>query len=161
MPAPTIYHYHPVTGEFLGTGQPQPSPKEPGAWLFPAHCTTTAPPDEQAGHVRGWDGSQWRQVPIPEPEPPEPETEPELVRDLAGLAQRMNANIDWLRLVKGNGAAAELARYVSLQDIENARAYWVFLDSEGDLSESLKDDIGAAAIASNLGDLFAKIAGES
>jgi hypothetical protein len=71
----------------------------------------------------------------------------------------MNSNIDWLRLVKSNGAAAELARYVSLQDIDNARDYWIFLDSEGDLPESLKDDIEAAAIACNLGDLFAQIAG--
>lgn len=81
-------------------------------------------------------------------------------RDWAGLATRMNANIDWLRLVKSNGAAAELARYVSLQDVENARAYWIFLDSEGDLPESLKEDIAAAAIACNLSDLFAQISGD-
>jgi len=154
---PTIFHYHPVTGEFLGTGEPQASPKEPEKWLYPAHCTLTAPPDEQAGHVRAWDGSQWLQVPLPEPEP---EPEPEPVRDWAGLATRMNANIDWLRLVRGNGAAAELARYVSLQDVENARAYWIFLDSEGDLPESLKEDIAAAAIACNLGDLFGQISGD-
>jgi hypothetical protein len=72
----------------------------------------------------------------------------------------MNANIDWLRLVKSNGAAAALARYVENRDVDNARAYWVFLDSEGDLSESLKDDIAAAAIACNLGDLFAQISGD-
>lgn len=85
----------------------------------------------------------------------------EPVRQWAELATRMNANIDWKRLVKSNGAAAELARYVSLQDVANARAYWLFLDSEGDLSESLKSDIAAAAAACNLTDLFVQITGET
>lgn len=90
---------------------------------------------------------------------PTPDPNPGPTRLWGELASRMNANIDWLRLVKGNGAAAELARYVSLRDIENARAYWLFLDSEGDLSESLKEEIEAAAEACNLSDLLAQITG--
>lgn len=82
-------------------------------------------------------------------------TEPE--RNWAGLASRMNASLNWKRLVKANGAAAELARYVSERDVPNAREYWLFLDSEGDLSPALKAEIEAAAVDCGLGDLFAEM----
>lgn len=72
---PTIYHYHPESGEYLGSGEADPSPLEPGEWLYPAHSTDIAPPAEQAGFVRVWDGFAWQQQAIPEPEP-EPEPEP-------------------------------------------------------------------------------------
>lgn len=81
----------------------------------------------------------------------------EPVRDWAELARRMNASLSWKRLVKGNGAAAELARYVSEKDVPNAREYWLFLDSEGDLSPELKAEIEAAAVDCGLGDLFAQM----
>lgn len=72
---PTIYRYHPKTGQYLGSGEADPSPLEPGVWLYPAHSTDIAPPAEQAGFVRVWDGGQWQQQAIPGPEP-EPEPEP-------------------------------------------------------------------------------------
>lgn len=72
---PTIYHYHPETGEYLGSGEADPSPLEPDVWLYPAHSTDIAPPEAQAGFVRVWDGGQWQQQAIPEPEP-EPEPKP-------------------------------------------------------------------------------------
>jgi len=81
----------------------------------------------------------------------------EPVRDWVRLAQRMNTSINWKRLVKSNGAAAELARYVSERDVGNAREYWLFLDSEGDLSPELKAEIEAAAVDCGLGDLFAEM----
>lgn len=81
----------------------------------------------------------------------------EPVRNWAGLASRMNSSDNWKRLVKSNGAAAELARYVRDQDVANARAYWLFLDSEGDLSPELKAEIAAAVNDCGLGDLFAEM----
>jgi len=78
-------------------------------------------------------------------------------RQWGELASRMNASLNWKRLVKSNGAAAELARYVSERDVENAREYWLFLDSEGDLSPELKAEIEAAAVDCGLGDLFAEM----
>lgn len=39
-----IYHYHPVTGEYLSTGTANASPLEPGVWLLPAHASEVKPP---------------------------------------------------------------------------------------------------------------------
>lgn len=58
-----IYHLHRETGEFLGQGLADPSPREPGKWLIPANATTDAPPAEQAGHARVWASGAWTQVP--------------------------------------------------------------------------------------------------
>lgn len=62
MTAPTIYHYHPATGEFLGTGQADPDPKGQGNWLIPAYATTETPPEEQAGFARVFLDGEWGQV---------------------------------------------------------------------------------------------------
>ncbi|UJB33753.1 tail fiber assembly protein [Chromobacterium sp. Beijing] len=40
----TIYHYHPVTGEYLSTSTANASPLEPGVWLLPAHASKAKPP---------------------------------------------------------------------------------------------------------------------
>lgn len=47
------------TGEFLYEIQCQESPREPGKFLIPANATTVAPPEEQAGKARVWEGSAW------------------------------------------------------------------------------------------------------
>ena len=47
------------TGEFLCEIQCQESPREPGKFLIPANATTVAPPAEQAGKARVWNGEEW------------------------------------------------------------------------------------------------------
>lgn len=50
------------TGEFLYEIQCQESPREPGQFLIPANVTTVAPPEEQEGKARVWEGSAWEYV---------------------------------------------------------------------------------------------------
>lgn len=57
-----IFHYHPVTGEFLGQSLADQDPRDEDNWLIPAHSTTTEPPSPQAGKARVWGGSSWSQV---------------------------------------------------------------------------------------------------
>lgn len=52
------YNYSPVTGEYTETIVLRESPLEPGIYLVPAFCTTTAP-EAQTGHVACWNGSAW------------------------------------------------------------------------------------------------------
>lgn len=72
-----IYHYHPVTGEFLGEGVADESPLEPGAYLVPAHATATAPPTSMAGKVRVWRG-EWVFEDVQADQPLDPEYEPSM-----------------------------------------------------------------------------------
>lgn len=53
------YKYDSNTCEFLHEVQCQESPREPGQFLIPANATTVAPPEEQAGKARVWEGSAW------------------------------------------------------------------------------------------------------
>lgn len=73
-----IYHYHPVTGEFLGEGTADESPLEPGAYLVPANATTTAPPTAMSGKVRVWRGEWLFEDKQFEEQPVDPEYEPSL-----------------------------------------------------------------------------------
>ena len=56
------YKYDSQTGEFVHEVQCQKSPREPGQFLIPANATTVAPPEEQAGKARVWNGSLWEYV---------------------------------------------------------------------------------------------------
>jgi len=38
-----IWHYHPVTKEYIGHGKADPDPLNKDGWLVPAHATTVAP----------------------------------------------------------------------------------------------------------------------
>lgn len=53
------YKYDSNTCEFLHEVQCQESPREPGKFLIPANATTVAPPEEQAGKARVWNGKEW------------------------------------------------------------------------------------------------------
>lgn len=113
-----IYHYHPETGVFLGRGQADESPLEPGHFLIPAHATESAPPTPGANENVAWINGAWVVVPVPEPEPePEPDPLPDptppsvdLLRRIAFMkesdplyfkAQRGEATMDeWLAKVE-------------------------------------------------------------
>lgn len=53
------YSYSPVTGEYIETITLRESPLEAGVHLVPARCTTTAPPESQAGFAVCWAGEAW------------------------------------------------------------------------------------------------------
>lgn len=57
-----VYDYIPETGEYKGTSEAQESPLEPGVYLIPAHATTIAPPEADAGHVAVFAGGAWTLV---------------------------------------------------------------------------------------------------
>jgi len=48
---PTICNVHPVTAEFISTGEADPSPLEPFTWLIPAHAYQCEPPSPKPGKV--------------------------------------------------------------------------------------------------------------
>lgn len=54
-----IYHYNPITGEFLSVGLADPNPLEPGKFLIPAHATEIEPPVTSEKQVAVWKGSAW------------------------------------------------------------------------------------------------------
>lgn len=68
----TIYHLHPATGVFLGVGQADESPLEPGVFLLPAHSTAIEPPTFGEGQRAVFDGAAWNVEAIPAPLPPDP-----------------------------------------------------------------------------------------
>jgi len=85
-----IYHYHPATGEYLGEGTADESPLEPGAYLVPAHATTTAPPTAMTGKARVWQGG-WVFVDVQSGEPTQdPEYEPTMEEVKAAKLARIN-----------------------------------------------------------------------
>ncbi|MFZ9654663.1 MAG: hypothetical protein ACO29V_03405 [Limnohabitans sp.] len=79
-----IYHYHPQTGIYLGQGQADESPLEPGVFLLPASSTEIAPPNPDQDTIPAWTGDEWILVPRPlDPDngvapPPEPLPEGEI-----------------------------------------------------------------------------------
>ena len=122
-----IHHYHPETGAYMGEGQADESPLEPGVFLIPAHATDTAPPAVKAGKTRTYSGGAWGQVttptPEPEPTPPAPPTPQELQRAaIAGeLAKVDAASARPARAVAvalGQGKAAPAFDVAKLQTLE-------------------------------------------
>jgi len=68
-----IFHYHPITGAFLGAGKADPSPLEKDTWLIPAHATEIKPPVAEDGQQAVYRNDLWVIENLPEPEPePEP-----------------------------------------------------------------------------------------
>jgi hypothetical protein len=69
-----IYHYNPVTLEYLKEGVADQNPLEEGNWLIPAYATTVVPLLPQENKTINFENSQWVYKDIPQPEPePEPE----------------------------------------------------------------------------------------
>lgn len=69
-----IFHFDPVTREYLGTSVADESPLEPGVFLVPAYATENKPPAVGEGQRAVFDG-EWRVEAIPQPAPvaqPEP-----------------------------------------------------------------------------------------
>lgn len=54
-----IYHYNPITGEFLSVGLADPNPLEPGKFLIPAHATEIEPPVTSEKQVAVWNRAAW------------------------------------------------------------------------------------------------------
>lgn len=62
--APVMCNVHRGTGEFLGVSQADPSPLEPGVWLFPAYSYQLAPPELESGTAAliNRDSNGWERV---------------------------------------------------------------------------------------------------
>lgn len=82
-----IHHYHPETLEYLGEGQADESPLEPGVFLIPAHATPLAPPAAVAGKVRVFKDGAWVQRVIPPPPAPPVKTPEEVAAEEAAAAR--------------------------------------------------------------------------
>lgn len=57
-----IYHYNPITGEYITEGVARPNPLESGEYLIPAHATIVEPPTVIEGMARIYNGSEWLQI---------------------------------------------------------------------------------------------------
>lgn len=57
------FAYHPDTGEYAGRLEADPSPLEPGVWLYPAHTTTEPPPAAGAGTAAVRRDGAWSLLP--------------------------------------------------------------------------------------------------
>lgn len=84
-----IYHYHPESGEYMGTGMADPSPLQPGVWLIPAHATQVIPPVPVAGKVRRFVAGAWEYADVVE-QPVDPGYEPTLGEVKAAKLERIN-----------------------------------------------------------------------
>jgi hypothetical protein len=74
----TIYYYHSETLMYLGSGEADESPLEPGVFLIPASATSVQPPEIPEGKMAVFAEGVWSLQDIPTSEPgPEPEPEPE------------------------------------------------------------------------------------
>ncbi|QBF25577.1 hypothetical protein EXN22_07645 [Pseudomonas tructae] len=64
MTAPTIYHAHPISGEYLSKGIADPDPLDPDNWLIPGFAYLDAPPKVPQWHVakRSADKTTWEPI---------------------------------------------------------------------------------------------------
>lgn len=58
-----IYHYHPVTNEYLGAGVADPDPLDKDNWLVPAHATEKEPPTLSGNQAAVFNDSEWEVKP--------------------------------------------------------------------------------------------------
>jgi hypothetical protein len=90
------YNYSEATGAYLGFEEADESPLEPGVFLLPAYSTAIAPPAQQEGYYRKWNGSEWMQELIPVPPPIVPE--PPSADGVRAERNALLASSDWTQL---------------------------------------------------------------
>ena len=61
--APICHTYDRTTGLYLGAVTADPSPAEPGVWLYPAFATLVPPPVSGPQQAAVWSGEAWTLVP--------------------------------------------------------------------------------------------------
>lgn len=57
-----IYHYHPLTGELLGSGEADVSPLDPDTFIISAHATDIEPPAVSANEAAVFTAGAWQAV---------------------------------------------------------------------------------------------------
>lgn len=97
MDRPKIYHYHPITKEFLSVGFAKKSPLD-DEWLTPAHATQIEPIPQEEGKRTLFIDGEWINVIIQENVEIENEITPEelinlertgILRELAALDMKL------------------------------------------------------------------------
>lgn len=63
-----IYNYD-HSGRYVGQGNADPDPLQPGQYLIPANATGVQPPDTEYGFYPKWDGVSWIIVQEPDSGP--------------------------------------------------------------------------------------------
>lgn len=54
-----VFNYAPMTGEYLGRTEADPSPNEEGKFIIPAAGTIIEPPDAGENEIAVWTGEEW------------------------------------------------------------------------------------------------------
>ena len=54
-----LHHYHPETHEWLGAGEADEDPLEPGRWLVPRFATLDPPPPLAVGEAACFEAGTW------------------------------------------------------------------------------------------------------
>lgn len=91
-----IHRYHPETLEYLGEGQADESPLEPGVFLIPACAAEDAPPMFDAkAHQCFREGGAWVLRDIPPPPAPPVKTPEEIAAEEQAAIKAKLAEIDF------------------------------------------------------------------
>ncbi len=142
-----IFHFDPVTKEYLGASQADESPLEPGVFLVPAYSTESEPPAVVDGQRAVFDG-EWRVEAIPKkPAVPVALTIPDVVT----MRQARLAMLQSGLLTQVNTAVANMTGAAG----DTARIEWEFSSTVERNHPLVQSLIGALGLTeSQLDDLF-------
>lgn len=56
---PTIFHYHALTHEYLGSSLAEPDPLDANRWVLPDSATLIAPGEPSEGFISVFEGDDW------------------------------------------------------------------------------------------------------